>query len=169
MKITAVSMRVVDREKVKAFASITVDEEFVVHDLRIIDGQKGFFVAMPSRKLPNGEFRDVAHPIKPEVREMIQTAVLDEYEQKKKEMTEAPEPAATTTAPKEKPEEPKEKLEEPKEAKEEEKTEQTKEEPVAKESSSTEEATTDAAEEPKAEEAPAGVGEASKETEESQQ
>ncbi len=162
MKITAVSMRVVDREKVKAFASITVDEEFVVHDLRIIDGQKGFFVAMPSRKLPNGEFRDVAHPIKPEVREMIQTAVLDEYEQKKKEMTEAPEPAATTTAPKEKPEE-------PKEAKEEEKTEQTKEEPVAKEASSTEEATTDTAEEPKAEEAPAGEGEASKETEASQQ
>ncbi len=88
MKITAVSMRVVDREKVKAFASITVDDEFVVHDLRIIEGQKGLFVAMPSRKLPNGEFRDVAHPIKPEVREMIQGIVLDEYE-KRKESPEA--------------------------------------------------------------------------------
>jgi len=83
MKITAVSMRVVDREKVKAFASITIDDEFVVHDLRIIEGQKGLFVAMPSRKLPNGEFRDVAHPIKPEVREMIQGIVLDEYEKRK--------------------------------------------------------------------------------------
>lgn len=88
MKITAVSMRVVDREKVKAFASITIDDEFVVHDLRIIEGQKGLFVAMPSRKLPNGEFRDVAHPIKPEVREMIQGIVLDEYE-KRKESPEA--------------------------------------------------------------------------------
>lgn len=85
MKITAVSMRVVNREKVKAFASITIDDEFVVHDLRIIEGQKGLFVAMPSRKLPNGEFRDVAHPIKPEVREMIQTTVLKDYEERKDE------------------------------------------------------------------------------------
>ncbi len=82
MKITAVSMRVVDQEKVRAFASITIDDEFVVHDLRVIDGQKGLFVAMPSRKLPNGEFRDIAHPIKPEVREMMQTAVIDEYDRR---------------------------------------------------------------------------------------
>lgn len=85
MRVTAVSMRVVEREKVKAFASITLDDEFVVHDLRIIEGQKGLFVAMPSRKLPNGEFRDVAHPIRPEVREMIQTAVLEEFERRKED------------------------------------------------------------------------------------
>lgn len=83
-------MRVVEREKVKAFASITLDDEFVIHDLRIIEGQKGLFVAMPSRKLPNGEFRDVAHPIKPEVREMIQTAVLEEFERRKEEGPEVP-------------------------------------------------------------------------------
>jgi stage V sporulation protein G len=82
MQITAVSMRVVDQEKVRAFASITLDDEFVVHDLRVIDGQKGLFVAMPSRKLPNGEFRDIAHPIKPEVRESMQTAVIEEYERR---------------------------------------------------------------------------------------
>ena len=91
MMVTAVSMRVVEREKVKAFASITLDDEFVIHDLRIIEGQKGLFVAMPSRKLPNGEFRDVAHPIKPEVREMIQTAVLEEFERRKEEGPEVPE------------------------------------------------------------------------------
>ncbi len=91
MRVTAVSMRVVEREKVKAFASITLDDEFVVHDLRIIEGQKGLFVAMPSRKLPNGEFRDVAHPIKPEVREMIQVAVLEEFDRRKEEGPDVPE------------------------------------------------------------------------------
>ncbi len=90
MMVTAVSMRVVEREKVKAFASITLDDEFVVHDLRIIEGQKGLFVAMPSRKLPNGEFRDVAHPIKPQVREMIQTVVLEEFDRRKEESSETP-------------------------------------------------------------------------------
>jgi stage V sporulation protein G len=91
MRVTAVSMRVVEREKVKAFASITMDDEFVVHDLRIIEGQKGLFVAMPSRKLPNGEFRDVAHPIKPEVRDMIQQAVLEEFDRRKEEGSGTPE------------------------------------------------------------------------------
>ncbi len=90
MKITAVSMRVVDQEKVRAFASITIDDEFVVHDLRVIDGQKGLFVAMPSRKLPNGEFRDIAHPIKPEVREMMQTAVIDEYDRRLEQSEDVP-------------------------------------------------------------------------------
>jgi stage V sporulation protein G len=90
MMVTAVSMRVVEREKVKAFASITLDDEFVVHDLRIIEGQKGLFVAMPSRKLPNGEFRDVAHPIKPEVREKIQDAVLEEFDRRKEDGPETP-------------------------------------------------------------------------------
>lgn len=79
MNITAISMRVVNREKVRAFASVTLDDEFVVHDLRVIEGQKGIFVAMPSRKLPNGEFRDIAHPIKQEIRDTMQEAILDEY------------------------------------------------------------------------------------------
>ncbi len=82
MNITAVSMKVIEQDKVRAFASITIDDEFVVHDIRVIDGTKGLFVAMPSRKLPSGEFRDVAHPIKQEVRGIIETAVLDEYERR---------------------------------------------------------------------------------------
>lgn len=90
MNITAISMRVVDQEKIKAFASLTLDDEFVIHDLRIISGQRGLFVAMPSRKLPNGEFRDVAHPIKPSVRDAMQSAVLDEYERRLEQGDETP-------------------------------------------------------------------------------
>lgn len=107
MNVTAVSMRVVDRERVKAFASITIDDEFVVHDLRIVQGEKGLFVAMPSRRLPNGEFRDVAHPIKSEIREMVQTAVLEEYERQKEagpavaEPSEEAPPASEEAAPEE--------------------------------------------------------------------
>ena len=67
--------------KVCAVASITIDDEFVVHDLRVVDGDKGLFVAMPSRKLPNGEYRDVAHPINTQTREMLQQAVLAEFKQ----------------------------------------------------------------------------------------
>lgn len=79
MNITRVAIRPVDMNKVKAVASITIDDEFVVHDLRVVDGDKGLFVAMPSRKLPSGEFRDVAHPISTETREKVQEAVLVEY------------------------------------------------------------------------------------------
>ena len=79
MKITKVVARLVDMNKVRAIASITFDEEFVVHNLRVVNGDKGLFVAMPSRKLPNGEYRDVAHPINTETRERIQNVVLDEY------------------------------------------------------------------------------------------
>jgi stage V sporulation protein G len=64
----------------KAIASITIDEEFVVHDIRVIDGINGLFVAMPSKKTPEGEFRDIAHPISSTTREKIQGAVLSEYE-----------------------------------------------------------------------------------------
>ncbi|MCL5291725.1 MAG: septation regulator SpoVG [Actinobacteria bacterium] len=81
MDITKVSIRQVEMNKVKAIASITIDDEFVVHDLRIVEGERGLFVAMPSRKLPNGEFRDIAHPINSETRERIQVAVLAEYKQ----------------------------------------------------------------------------------------
>ncbi len=65
----------------KAIASITIDNEFVVHDIRVIDGNNGLFVAMPSKRTPDGQFRDIAHPICSETRGKIQTAVLAEYEQ----------------------------------------------------------------------------------------
>jgi stage V sporulation protein G len=64
----------------KAIASITIDNEFVVHDIRVIDGNNGMFVAMPSKRTPDGEFRDIAHPISSTTREKIQVAVLAEYE-----------------------------------------------------------------------------------------
>jgi len=79
MEITKVSIRSVEMNKVKAIASITIDDQFVVHDLRVVEGEKGLFVAMPSRKLPNGDFRDIAHPINSETRERIQEAVIAEY------------------------------------------------------------------------------------------
>jgi stage V sporulation protein G len=64
----------------KAIASITIDNEFVVHDIRVIDGNNGMFVAMPSKRTPDGEFRDIAHPISSVTREKIQIAVLNEFE-----------------------------------------------------------------------------------------
>ncbi len=80
MNITEVRLKKVQTEKkMRAVASITFDDEFVVHDVRVIEGQNGLFVAMPSRKTPAGEFRDVAHPITSEAREMIEKAVLNEY------------------------------------------------------------------------------------------
>lgn len=79
MNITKVVIRPVEMNKVKALASITFDENFVIHDLRVVEGEKGFFVAMPSRRLPNGSYRDIAHPINTETREMIQAAVLAEF------------------------------------------------------------------------------------------
>lgn len=81
MKITRVAIRPVEMNKVKALASITIDDEFVIHDLRIVKGERGFFVAMPSRKLPNGSHRDIAHPINTSTREQIQVAVLAEFSQ----------------------------------------------------------------------------------------
>jgi len=67
------------QNRLKAIAAITIDECFVVHELRIIDGKVGLFVAMPSRKMPNGEFKDVAHPINQETRNQIETAVIEAY------------------------------------------------------------------------------------------
>lgn len=81
MQITDVRLRRVNSEgRMKAIASITIDNEFVVHDIRVIDGNNGMFVAMPSKRTPDGEFRDIAHPISSGTREKIQTAVLAEYE-----------------------------------------------------------------------------------------
>ncbi|KAI7269076.1 hypothetical protein KC345_g7583 [Hortaea werneckii] len=81
MQITDVRLRRVNSEgRMKAIASITIDNEFVVHDIRVIDGNNGMFVAMPSKRTPDGEFRDIAHPISSGTREKIQSAVLAEYE-----------------------------------------------------------------------------------------
>lgn len=80
VQITDVRLRkVVSEGRMKAIASITIDSEFVVHDIRVIDGNNGMFVAMPSKKTPDGEFRDIAHPISSATRQKIQDAVLEEY------------------------------------------------------------------------------------------
>lgn len=81
MEITDVRVRKIDSEgKMKAVVSVTFDNEFVVHDIKIIESQNGLFIAMPSRKAPDGEFRDIAHPINAETRGKIQSAILDKYE-----------------------------------------------------------------------------------------
>ena len=82
MNITDVRVRRVAKEgKMKAVVSITIDEEFVVHDIKVIEGEKGLFIAMPSRKATDGEYRDNAHPINSETREKIQGIILQKYEQ----------------------------------------------------------------------------------------
>ncbi len=79
-KITEVRIRKITRaEKMKAIVSVTINEQFVVHDIRIIEGTKGLFVAMPSRRIPGGGFRDIAHPISSEFRTHLQQKVLDAY------------------------------------------------------------------------------------------
>lgn len=88
MQITDVRIRKIATEgKMKAIVSITLDNEFVVHDIKVIEGQNGHFIAMPSRRTPDGEFKDIAHPINTETREKIQQAILDEYEKVKNEET----------------------------------------------------------------------------------
>ncbi len=82
MKVTDVRLRRMQPGgKMRAYASVTLDDEFVVHEMRIIDGPRGLFVAMPSRRSADGEFRDIAHPITSEARQYIQTAVLEAFEQ----------------------------------------------------------------------------------------
>jgi len=86
MQITDVRVRKIAAEgKMKAIVSVTFDNEFVVHDIKVIEGQNGLFIAMPSRKTPNGEFKDIAHPINTTTREKIQQSILDEYEKVKNE------------------------------------------------------------------------------------
>jgi len=80
MQITNVALRAVSMNKVCAIASIVIDEAFVIHDLRIVNGDKGLFVAMPSRKLPNGDFRDICHPINSQARDEIQRIVLEQFD-----------------------------------------------------------------------------------------
>ncbi|MCI8671927.1 MAG: septation regulator SpoVG [Lachnospiraceae bacterium] len=82
MKVTDVRVRKVAKEgKMKAIVSITLDEEFVVHDIKVIEGEKGLFIAMPSRKAVDGEYRDIAHPINSGTRDMIQGIVLERYKE----------------------------------------------------------------------------------------
>lgn len=81
MQITDVRVRKVSKEgKMKAVVSITLDNEFVVHDIKVIEGEKGLFIAMPSRKAGDGEYRDIAHPINSETRDKIQGIILEKYE-----------------------------------------------------------------------------------------
>ncbi|MGI6538085.1 MAG: septation regulator SpoVG [Caldicoprobacterales bacterium] len=84
MTITDVRIRKIGGDgKMKAVASVTFDNEFVVHDIKVIEGQNGLFIAMPSRKTPDGEYRDIAHPINSSTREMIQGLVLKNYNELK--------------------------------------------------------------------------------------
>lgn len=81
MQVTDVRVRRVEKEgKMKAIVSITMDNEFVIHDIKVIEGEKGLFIAMPSRRSADGEYRDIAHPINSGTREMIQNTILEKYE-----------------------------------------------------------------------------------------
>ena len=81
MNITDERVRKIAKEgKMRAVVSITIDDEFVVHDIKVIEGEKGLFIAMPSRKSSDGEYRDIAHPINTETRDKLQKLVLDAYE-----------------------------------------------------------------------------------------
>ena len=85
MKISDVRIRIVKNEtsKIKASASITIDDCFVVHDIKVLDRNEGYFIAMPSRKTPDGDFKDIVHPLNTETREMIRDIVLKAFEEAK--------------------------------------------------------------------------------------
>ena len=89
MQITDIRVRVVSKEsKMKAVVSATFDDAFAVHDIKVIEGEKGLFIAMPSKKTPDGEYRDIAHPIHGEMRAMLQNAILDSYQKALEELPE---------------------------------------------------------------------------------
>jgi len=90
LKISDVRIRLIQKEdsKLKAVASITIDDCFVVHDIKVLEGDKGFFVSMPSRKTPDGQYKDVAHPLNTPTREELNTVVLAEFEKAKNESVE---------------------------------------------------------------------------------
>ncbi|MBR1417170.1 MAG: septation regulator SpoVG [Bacilli bacterium] len=81
MQVTSVSVRKIEKEgsRMKGIASIVLDDSFAVHDIRIIQGDKGLFIAMPSRKTATGGYRDIAHPINPDVRKMLEDAIIEAY------------------------------------------------------------------------------------------
>lgn len=80
MKITDVRVRLVSNDKLKGVASITIDDCFVVHEIKIINGKDGLFIQMPNRKSPEGAYKDIAHPIKTEIREELKKVVIDAYQ-----------------------------------------------------------------------------------------
>lgn len=86
MKITEVKIFTVNEERLKAYATITIDDVFIIRDLKIIKGHDGLFVAMPSKKRKDGQFKDIAHPLNQETREMIENAVFSAYEKEVKEL-----------------------------------------------------------------------------------
>lgn len=95
LKVTEVRVRKVDHDnRTKAYVTITLDDCFVVRDIRVVEGQNGFFVAMPSRKRPDGQFKDIAHPINTETRKMIEEAIFAEYDRDEEEKVEEKEPAS---------------------------------------------------------------------------
>ena len=91
MQVTDVRVRrIAQVGRMKAVASITMDNEFVIHDIKVIEGEKGLFVAMPSRKSPDGEYRDIAHPINQAARERIQSVILGRYHAEEEPETKKP-------------------------------------------------------------------------------
>lgn len=89
VNITDIRIRKISAEgRMKAVVSVTFDEAFVVHDIKVVEGEKGLFVAMPSKRMPDGEYKDIAHPISSEVRAVLQTAVLEAYEKALQELEE---------------------------------------------------------------------------------
>jgi stage V sporulation protein G len=86
MKITEVKVFPVNEDRLKAYVTITIDDAFVVRDLKIIKGHEGLFVAMPSKKRKDGQFKDIAHPLNQETREMLEEAIFDAYEKEVKSM-----------------------------------------------------------------------------------
>ncbi|MGP1588337.1 septation regulator SpoVG [Oribacterium sp. oral taxon 102] len=85
MQVTDVRIRKVDKDgKMKAVVSITFDGEFVIHDIKVIEGEKGLFIAMPSRKTVDGEYRDIAHPIRSATREIIQNTILEKFREEER-------------------------------------------------------------------------------------
>ena len=88
MEITDIKVRKINAEgRMKAVVSVTFDDCFVVHDIKVIEGQEKLFIAMPSRKTPDGEFKDIAHPINAEMRELLQDMILAKYEESLSEIT----------------------------------------------------------------------------------
>ena len=92
MKITDIRVRKVAKQgKMRAVVSVTFDNEFVVHDIKVIEGDRGLFIAMPSKKSADGEYRDIAHPINSEMRGLLQTQILEAFDKASEEADEAPE------------------------------------------------------------------------------
>jgi stage V sporulation protein G len=89
LKISDIRIRLIAKEdsKLKAIASMTIDDCFVVHDIKVLESEQGNFIAMPSKKTPNGEFKDIVHPLNSETREMISSVVLAAYEAEKQNPT----------------------------------------------------------------------------------